>query len=137
MSDFKKDLELRAGKHPQHVLAATLLRALEDDVLELDELWSFVDNKGNIVWIRLVLCRRTRQVVAWMWGDRREETCVALDSPARLPSVLPKTDAALDVDVDAIQQRAADLRQVAPDLRSRAGAVARSAAQFGFIPPSK
>ena len=71
----KKDLELRAGQHPQHALAATLLPAEPDEVLELDELWSFVGSKENVVWLWVVLCRRTRQVVAWMWGDRTENTC--------------------------------------------------------------
>lgn len=42
-------------------------------MLELDELWSYVGSKKNKIWI--VLCRRTRQVVAWMWGDRSALTC--------------------------------------------------------------
>jgi IS1 family transposase len=50
-------------------LQETLLPALEGDVLELDELWSYVGNKKNQVWIHLALCRRTRQIVAWMPGD--------------------------------------------------------------------
>ncbi|RYX80304.1 IS1 family transposase [bacterium] len=28
------------------------------------------------MWV--VLCRRTRQVVAWMWGDRSADTCAML-----------------------------------------------------------
>lgn len=46
-----------------------------DDVLELDELWSFVLHKGNKRWIWIALCRRTRQVVAYFIGDRSEESC--------------------------------------------------------------
>lgn len=34
-------------------LEPTLLPAQEGDVLELDELWSFVQNKGEQVWIWL------------------------------------------------------------------------------------
>jgi len=51
------------------------LPAEEGDVLELDELWSFVGSKKNPVWIWVALCRRTRQVVAWTWGERDQITC--------------------------------------------------------------
>jgi insertion element IS1 protein InsB len=60
------------------VLEATLLPAQPDDELELDELWSFVGNKKNEVWIWVALCRRTRQVVAWMPGDHSKIPCQAL-----------------------------------------------------------
>lgn len=46
-----------------------------DDVLELDELWSFVYEKTRVRWLWVALCRRTRQVVAYAFGDRSEETC--------------------------------------------------------------
>jgi IS1 family transposase len=46
-----------------------------EEVLELDELWSFVYEKRRKRWIWLALCRRTRQVVAYAIGDRGEETC--------------------------------------------------------------
>ena len=74
----KKDQKLRAKGHPQRALAATLLPVQGDDELELDELWSFVGCKANRVWIWVALCRRTRQVVAWMWGDRSKYTCESL-----------------------------------------------------------
>jgi len=51
-------------------LETTLLPAQEGDVLELDEVWSFVFKKTNQVWIWLAMCRRTRQIVAWMPGPR-------------------------------------------------------------------
>lgn len=63
---------------PQHALLKTLVPAQPDDELELDELWSFVGHKDNVVWIWIVLCRRTRQVVAWMWGDHSTGTCEML-----------------------------------------------------------
>ncbi len=44
-------------------------------VLELDELWSFVAKKTNQSWIWIALCRQTRQVVAYAIGDRSEQTC--------------------------------------------------------------
>ncbi len=46
-----------------------------DEVLELDELWSFVRCKGWVRWLWIALCRRTRQVVAYVFGDRSEATC--------------------------------------------------------------
>jgi insertion element IS1 protein InsB len=47
-------------------------------VLELDELWSFVYRKGDKVWVWLALCRETRQVVAFVMGDRSGATCERL-----------------------------------------------------------
>jgi IS1 family transposase len=51
-------------------LEKSLLPARKGDVLELDEVWSFVLKKSQQVWIWLALCRRTRQIVAWMPGPR-------------------------------------------------------------------
>ena len=59
---------------PQY-LEATLLAPQRDEVLELDELWSFVGSKQQVLWVWIALCRRTRQVVAWMPGARDETTC--------------------------------------------------------------
>lgn len=53
----------------------TLQPGQADDVLELDELWSFVLKKSNKRWVWIALCRRTRQVVAYYIGDRSEESC--------------------------------------------------------------
>ncbi|MEJ7710647.1 MAG: IS1 family transposase [Pyrinomonadaceae bacterium] len=47
-------------------------------VLELDELWSFVLKKANKRWIWIALCRATRQVVAYVVGDRSAATCQKL-----------------------------------------------------------
>jgi len=47
-------------------------------VLELDELWSFVLKRANRRWIWIALCRATRQVVAYVVGDRSAETCQKL-----------------------------------------------------------
>lgn len=43
--------------------------------LELDELWSFVLKKSRKRWIWIALCRATRQVVAFVVGDRSAQTC--------------------------------------------------------------
>ena len=56
-------------------LATTLEKAEANDILELDELWSFVLKKSNQRWVWIALCRRTRQVVAYFVGDRSEESC--------------------------------------------------------------
>jgi insertion element IS1 protein InsB len=47
-------------------------------VLELDELWSFVLKKTNKRWVWIALSRVTRQVVAYVIGDRSAATCQKL-----------------------------------------------------------
>ena len=49
-------------------LKKTLVKASKDDVLELDEMWSFVHHKKNKCWVWLAQCRRTRQIVAYCTG---------------------------------------------------------------------
>jgi insertion element IS1 protein InsB len=56
-------------------LAETLLPAQPDDVLELDEAWSFVGKKQAKRWLWTAICRRTRQIVAFVIGDHSEYTC--------------------------------------------------------------
>jgi insertion element IS1 protein InsB len=60
-------------------LKETLVKPAPGDegarVLELDELWSFVLKKSAKRWIWIALCRRTRQVVAFVIGDRSARTC--------------------------------------------------------------
>ena len=59
----------------------TLLPAIPDDVLELDEICSCVRKKDQARWLWTAMCRRTRQIVAFAIGDR---------SPRDLPSVMAK-----------------------------------------------
>jgi IS1 family transposase len=47
-------------------------------VLELDELWSFVLKRTNKRWVWIALSRATRQVVAYVIGDRSRATCQKL-----------------------------------------------------------
>ncbi len=47
-------------------------------VVELDELWTFVGNKQQPRWIWIALERPTRRVLAWIVGDRSEETAFKL-----------------------------------------------------------
>ena len=56
-------------------LTETLAPAQIEDMLELDELWSFVARRNNKRWVWLALCRRTRQIVAYAVGDRSHKTC--------------------------------------------------------------
>ena len=57
---------------------SSVLESQPGDVLELDEVWSFVANKRQKVWLWLALCRRTRQIVAYTLGDRSTQTCQEL-----------------------------------------------------------
>jgi IS1 family transposase len=63
-------------------LLPTLIESLEpaqpDDVLEIDEVWSFVGRKTNKRWLWTVQCRRTRQIIAFVIGDHSEATCYRL-----------------------------------------------------------
>src|SRR5258708_681077 len=56
----------------------TLLPAAPDDVLELDEIWSFVLKKEQTRWVWTAMCRRTRQRVDFVIGDRSKVTCLRL-----------------------------------------------------------
>lgn len=56
-------------------LSKTLLSSKDQEVLELDELCSYVYQKSDKSWLWLALCRRTRQIVAFFIGDRSAESC--------------------------------------------------------------
>ena len=59
-------------------IAQTVTPLTSRPTLELDELWSFVNNKGRKVWIWIALERETRRIVGLAFGDRSSETCVEL-----------------------------------------------------------
>ena len=59
-------------------LTTTLVVPPQKPLLELDELWSFVLKKANKYWVWIALCRQTRQVVAYVTGDRSAATCQQL-----------------------------------------------------------
>jgi len=69
------DWLIEEGAELSEDVSSTLAAPETDDVLELDELWSFVQKKANKRWIWIALNRRTRQVVAYVIGDRSETTC--------------------------------------------------------------
>jgi insertion element IS1 protein InsB len=53
-------------------LEETLLLAKPKDVPEADEMWSFVQKRWNKRWLWTVMSRRTRQIVAFVLGNRSE-----------------------------------------------------------------
>jgi IS1 family transposase/transposase-like protein len=59
-------------------LHQTVEPAKADDVLEVDEVWSFVQSKAQKRWLWTAICRRTGQIVAFVVGDRSQESCLRL-----------------------------------------------------------
>ncbi len=47
-------------------------------VVQMDELWSFVDNKGNKQWVWLAMDAITREIIGCYIGDRSRESAQAL-----------------------------------------------------------
>ena len=56
-------------------LSQTLLPSQASEVLELDECWTFLQQRFHERWLWIALCRRTRQIVAYAIGDRIQTTC--------------------------------------------------------------
>jgi len=56
-------------------LGQSITPSVEGPILEMDELWSYVNSKGDEVWVWLALERQTRKVVGLAFGDRSAETC--------------------------------------------------------------
>ena len=71
---------LKAWVESLPTLPETLLPMQVTDVLELDELVSFVAEKFFKRWLWLAMCRRTRQIVAYAIGDRSESTAQKLSA---------------------------------------------------------
>ncbi|WP_275415703.1 IS1 family transposase, partial [Leptolyngbya sp. CCY15150] len=46
--------------------------------VQMDELWSFVDNKGNKQWVWLAIDADTREIIGCYIGDRSRESAIAL-----------------------------------------------------------
>jgi len=76
--------------HVRHlpVLAETLHLYEVGDVLEIDELWSFVLGKARKRWVWIALCRRTRQIVAFYIGKRDEALARQLEQRIPYPYTL-------------------------------------------------
>lgn len=52
----------------------SVLPAHPQDVIEFDEVWSYVHDKQQARWLWTAICRRTRQIVAWTIGDHSQQT---------------------------------------------------------------
>ena len=70
------------------VVADTLLLYELGDVLEIDELWSFVLGKEQKRWVWIALCRRTRQIVAFYIGQRDAPAAQQLEQRIPYPYTL-------------------------------------------------
>lgn len=57
--DYEESIQMGVN----HIISRTA-----DDVLELDELWNYFHKRDNKLWNWIALCRRTRQVVAYVCG---------------------------------------------------------------------
>ena len=62
----------------QPTVKESLLPVESADVLELDEVWSFVFIKTAKYWLWTAICRRTRQIVAFVIGNHSAQTCQQL-----------------------------------------------------------
>jgi IS1 family transposase len=54
------------------------VQAVETEEVSADELWSFVDDKGNEQWVWLALDVETREIVGCHIGDRSGASAKAL-----------------------------------------------------------
>ena len=59
-------------------LKDTLDEPYEDEVIEVDEMWTFVFSSVFKVWIWVAIGRYSRQVIAFVIGDRSKQSCIKL-----------------------------------------------------------
>lgn len=68
--------------HPKQVeVEVILVTEIEDQVIEeaeLDEMWSFIGRKRNQRWLWHALDRRSGQVLAYVFGRRKDEVFLEL-----------------------------------------------------------
>ena len=57
-------------------LRQTITALDKNDVLEVDEMWSFVESKKNPKWLWLAISRNTRHIVAFHLGSRTDIDCL-------------------------------------------------------------
>ena len=58
--------------------AAVLPKPKGPLTVQMDELWSFVDHKGNQQWVWLAMDAETREIIGCHIGDRSRESAIAL-----------------------------------------------------------
>jgi insertion element IS1 protein InsB len=78
-----RDIQFITGVHRQTVLGI-LEQKVEQlsfrqwqssyDLVQIDELYSFVESKENKQWLLHAYAPETDEVLAWQWGDRSQET---------------------------------------------------------------
>jgi hypothetical protein len=56
-------------------IGATILPTTTRPEIEIAEQWSYVGNKGQVIWHWVAVERATKQVVGWVVGDRSAATC--------------------------------------------------------------
>ncbi|NJO07777.1 MAG: IS1 family transposase [Chloroflexaceae bacterium] len=56
-------------------IGATILPTTTRPEIEIDEQWSYVGSKGQVVWHWVAVERATKRVVGWTVGDRSAATC--------------------------------------------------------------
>lgn len=47
-------------------------------IVQMDELWSFVGNKGNKQWVWLAIDTKTREIIGCHIGDRSQKSATSL-----------------------------------------------------------
>ena len=62
-------------KAKERDLIDTLVEPDENEVIEVDEMWSFVFSAVFKVWIWVAIARYNRQVIAFVIGDRSKKSC--------------------------------------------------------------
>jgi IS1 family transposase len=70
-------LAQKKGAQISDVLHKTILPYEEDDILELDEMWTFVEKKIHDYWLWIAICKRTKQIVSYHVGKRESVDCFA------------------------------------------------------------
>ena len=63
------------NKAKEKDLKDTLVEPDENEVIEVDEMWSFVFSTIFKVWIWVAIARYNRQVIAFVIGDRSKNSC--------------------------------------------------------------
>jgi IS1 family transposase len=63
------------GKKVLRPIGATILPTATRPEIEIDEPWSYVGKKSQVVWHWVAVERATKRVVGWAVGDRSAATC--------------------------------------------------------------
>ena len=69
--DRKKGLKIQENKEIEtQIKQAKLLTDQAFDIVECDEMWSFIQNKKSKCWIWLAICRVTKLILGFALGGR-------------------------------------------------------------------